>query len=58
MTTPEEQICKFTPDNIVNAMLESESKWRVVRKYVEIRSAGRRSTLRQCDKKIHERTSK
>ena len=29
------QIDEFTLDNIVNAMLESESKWSAVRRYVE-----------------------
>ena len=30
-----EQIGEFTTDNIVDAMLESESKWSAVRRYVE-----------------------
>lgn len=30
-----EQIGEFTPDNIVDAMLESDSKWRAVGRYVE-----------------------
>ena len=30
-----EQIGEFTPDNIVNSLLESESNWRAVRRYVE-----------------------
>ena len=29
------QIGEFTPDNILNAMLESESKWSGVKRYVE-----------------------
>ena len=33
-----EQIGEFTPDNIVKVILESESKWSAVRRYVESRS--------------------
>ena len=30
-----ERIGEITPDNIVDAMLESETKWRAVRRFVE-----------------------
>ena len=30
-----EQIGKITPDNIVDAMLESEAKWSAVRRFAE-----------------------
>ena len=53
-----EQIGEIVPDNIVDVMLESKTKWSTVRSFVEcVLHRKKESTLTQYDEMTHEKMS-